>query len=193
MNVQEIDNSMHGVHHGLYVGQFDRVDELNMRMSDRHFPTRELQPNFGLRPVPTKYSLFPVIEQRAPREVPIVDYPKHNLADNFNPATRPGPPTTYLANIDTESILRNQCVSLQRGAEQGVYVPSSESSLYHTVAVGRQETQSHPGLFERSAHVTAQCIVDKYGVGANQLYNHTRTQLRSIDDESNRASTSMNK
>jgi hypothetical protein len=189
MNIQDIQTPLYGVHQGLIAGQFDRIDELNDRIADRHFPTRELQPNFGPRPVPTKYSLFPIIERRAPSQVPIKEMPKHNTLDNFNPATRMGPPSTYLANIDTETILRNQCVALQKGAEQGVYVPSSQSSLYHTVAVGRQETQTHPGLFEQRQYNTVPSIIGDYGVGSAHLYNHTRTQLRNLIDQIDKNTT----
>jgi hypothetical protein len=182
MNIQDTETPLHGVHRGLYAGQFDRVDELNSRVSDRHFPDRGLQPNFSPRPVPTKYSLFPVIERRAPVSVPITEMPKHKLADNFSPATRLGPVSTYLANIDTETILRNQTTALQHGAEQGVYVPSSQSSLYNVSVAGRVETQTHPGLFEERQYATMPSALDQYGVGVNHLYNHTRTQLRNIVD-----------
>lgn len=180
MNIQDTETPLHGVHRGLYAGQFDRVDELNSRVSDRHFPDRDIQPNFGPRPVPTKYALFPVIERRAPVNVPIAEIPKHNLSDNFSPATRLGPVSTYLANIDTETILRNQTTVLQHGAEQSVYVPSSQSSLYNVYPAGRIETQTHPGLFEPRQYETTPSSLGQYGVGTNQLYNHTRTQLRNI-------------
>ena len=182
MNIQDTETPLHGVHRGLYAGQFDRVDELNSRVTERHFPDRGLQPNFDPRPVPTKYSLFPVIERRAPVSVPIAEMPKHNLSNNFAPSTRLGPVSTYLANIDTETILRNQTTALQHGAEQGVYVPSSQSSLYNVSAVGRSEMQTHPGLFEQRQYETMPTTLDQYGVGVNYLYNHTRTQLRNIVD-----------
>lgn len=182
MNIQDTETPLHGVHRGLYAGQFDRVDELNSRVTERHFPDRGLQPNFDPRPVPTKYSLFPVIERRAPASVPIAEMPKHNLSNNFSPSTRLGPVSTYLANIDTETILRNQTTALQHGAEQGVYVPSSQSSLYNVSAVGRSEMQTHPGLFEQRQYETMPTALDQYGVGVNYLYNHTRTQLRNIVD-----------
>jgi len=182
MNIQDTETPLHGVHRGLYAGQFDRVDELNSRVSERHFPDRGLQPNFSMRPVPTKYSLFPVIERRAPVSVPITEMSKHNLSNNFSPANRLGPVSTYLANIDTETILRNQTTALQHGAEQSIYVPSSQSSLYNVSVAGRTETQTHPGLFEERQYATMPSALDQYGVGVNHLYNHTRTQLRNIVD-----------
>jgi hypothetical protein len=183
MNIHESDSPLFGVHHGLIAGQFDRVDELNTRITDRHFPTRELQPNFAPRAVPTKYSLFPVIERRTPANVPIREMPKHALSNNFSPATRVGPVSTYLANIDTETILRNQTTALQHGAHQSLYVPSSGSSLYHTEAVGRNETQTHPMLFERPQYQTSPSATEQYGVGNDRLYNHTRNQLRNLVNE----------
>ena len=174
---------LYGVHNGLIAGQFDRVDELNGRIASRYFPERELQPNFDPRPVPTKYALFPVIERRAPVSEPIRETPKHSVSGNFNPANRRGPVQTYLANIDTETVLRNQTTALQSGAEQSYYVPSSNSDLYHTSAVGRVETQTHPGLFERPTYNTTPYTLDQHRVGTDQFHNNTRVQLRGIADK----------
>jgi hypothetical protein len=183
MNLHEVDQSLFGVHTGLIAGQFDRTDELNSRTAARQFPDQELQPNFGPRPVPTKYSLFPVIERRTPATVPIRDIGRHSVQDNFNPATRNGPVSTYLANVNTETILRNQTVALQHGADQGVYVPSSDSELYLVRAVGRREEQTHPILFERQQYQTTQSMTETWGIGRDQFNNHTRTQLRNIGED----------
>lgn len=179
MNTNETENELFGVHKGLISGQFDRVDELNDRMSSRSFPERELQPNFSPRPVPTKYSLFPVIERRTPATEPIREMSRHSVANNFNPATRNGPVSTYLANVDTETILRNQTVAIQHGADQGVYVPTSNSDLYNTQAFGRFEDQTHPLLFERQQYTTTPTMTN--GIGQDRMHNHTRTQLRNMD------------
>jgi len=183
MNLQEADRPLFGVVEGCLSGQFDRVDELNERASSRYFPAQELQPNFDPRPVPTKYAFFPIIERRAPVKEPIREIPKHSVERNFNPATRRGPVSTYLANIDTETILRNQTVGLQHGADQGVFVPSSTSDLYHNTAVGRPELQTHPLLSETHAYSTRNPITDAWGIGSQQFHNHTRTQLRNLIDE----------
>lgn len=176
MNTHETEQKLFGVHEGLITGQFDRVDELNDRVSSRHFPDRELQANFSPRPVPTKYSLFPVIERRTPVSEPIREMSRHSVGNNFSPATHNGPVSTYLANVDTETILRNQTVALQRGAEQGRYVPASTSDLYNVQAVGRAEQQTHPLLFDRQQYSTTPGMME--GIGQDRMYNHTRTQLR---------------
>jgi hypothetical protein len=165
---------------GLLQGQHARLDELDARLAERHFPDRPLQPNFDFRPVPTKYSYMPIIDRRAKPQEPIARYETYNPATNFSPATRNGPAGAYLANIDLETVLQNRHVTLQHGADQGVYVPHSSSDLYGFSAVGRQEDMGERAM-----------IFDKYGlatkgseianrVGKDTFHNNTRTQLRGL-------------
>jgi hypothetical protein len=177
---QEID----GLHRGLYRGQHERVDEINNRVHQRHFSDQPLEPMFDPRPVPTKYALFPMIERRAQPEIPINRVATHVVESNFNPSTRKYPFSSYLANLDTETMLRNQTVALQRGSEMGVYVPSSSSDLYRGFApngsMGTGEN-THPELFVRqqySTHMPA--VVTDTHLGKSQLFNHTRVQLRGM-------------
>jgi len=165
---------------GLWQGQHERLNELDARLAERHFPDRPLQPNFNFRPVPTKYAYMPIIDRRARPQEPIAHYPQHDIATNFSPATSNGPVGTYLANIDLETVLQNRHVALQHGADQGVYVPHSSSDLYGFSAVGRQEDMGERAM-----------IFDKYGlatkgsevasmVGKDRFHNNTRTQLRGL-------------
>lgn len=169
-----------GAIHGLWEGQHSRLDELDTRLGERHFPDRPLQPNFNFRPVATKYAYLPMIDRRTKPQVPIKWEEQYNTATNFSPATSNGPVATYLANIDLETVLQNRHVALQHGADQGKYVPSSSSDLYGFSAVGRQEDMG-----ERSI------IFDKYGletkgsevanqIGHDTFHNNTRTQLRGL-------------
>lgn len=165
----------------LYYGQFERVDELNDRIASRQFPDSPLQPNFDPRPVPTKYSLFPVINRRTPMKEPVIPYLDYNLNINFNPGSQRAPPSGYMNNIDIENKLRNQYFAIQHGAEQSVYVPSSKSDLYNTrVPQGsQQDPQPHPGLFLMQEFDPApNPNIAESGIGKDVLYNHTRTQLR---------------
>lgn len=191
---------------GLWQGQHERLNELDARLAERHFPDRPLQPNFNFRPVPTKYAYMPIIDRRARPQEPIAHYPQHDIATNLrrtpdakreefeyspetpykgvlggiSPATSNGPVGTYLANIDLETVLQNRHVALQHGADQGVYVPHSSSDLYGFSAVGRQEDMGERAM-----------IFDKYGlatkgsevasmVGNDRFHNNTRTQLRGL-------------
>lgn len=180
----EISNSfqpIHGVQRGLVAGQHARIDEINTRVAVRQFPDRPLAPNFNPRPVPTKYALFPIQDRRALPSEPIYAMPTHCIATNFSPATRNGPAETYLANVDTETILRNQTVSLQKGAPQGAFIPSSSSDLYRTAVYGREEEQTHPSLFSReNYHTQPSQVIAESNIGKDIFFNHTRTQLRNM-------------
>jgi hypothetical protein len=181
MNIAQSFQPIYGVQQGLTSGQFARTEELNARVASRQFSDRPLAPNFDPRPVPTKYALFPMMDRRTSPTEPIVRMPAHSVADNFSPATQNGPVGTYLANVNTETILRNQTVALQKGAEQGVYVPSSKSDLYRTMVYGRTETQTHPDLFSRAQYTTQTSeVIDHSRIGHDRFFNHTRTQLRNI-------------
>ena len=175
------NEKIHGIPEYLYYGQNERVDELNDRIQTRHFPDSPLEPSFDPRPVPTKYALFPIINRRKPMQEPVIPYLDYNGSVNFNPGSSRAPPTGYLNNIDLETNLRNQNFALQHGAEQQIYVPSSNSDLYKvSVPVSSNPVeQTHPLLFERQLFDTAvhpNLIGAK--IGRDQFFNHTRTQLR---------------
>jgi len=174
-------NSILGLPQYLYYGQNERVDELNDRMQSRHFSDSPLQPNFDPRPVPTKYAFFPVINRRTPLKEPVVPYLDYNLSANFNPGTQKAPPSGYLNNVDIENQLRNQHFALQHGSYQGVYVPSSNSDMYKVpVPLGsQQDTQPYPDLFAQPQFNTV-VSPDLTNIGQDQLFNHTRTQLRGM-------------
>jgi hypothetical protein len=180
MNINDFSAGIRGSHQGLIVGQDERVDELNERLQGRHFPDRALQPNFAPRSTSTKYARFPIIERRSVPVIPIQSGAPFDIKTNFNPATNRGPVGAYLANIDTETVLRGHYTALQHGNDQGVYVPSSTSNMYTGMqAVGRQETQTHPGLFSRHEFSTTVSPVVSQ-IGQDLFSNNTRVQLRGI-------------
>jgi hypothetical protein len=180
---QQID----GLHRGLYTGQHERLDEINERVQQRHFSDQPLQANFDPRPIPTKYSMFPIINRRAPSEIQIQPVQPHVVENNFNPATRKYPYQTYLANLDTETMLRNQSVALQRNMDTGTYIPASSSELYlPSVPQGSVGTgqHNHPDLFvkrEYTTHIPE--VVSNTPIGKSQFFNHTRFQLRGLGSD----------
>ena len=161
-----------GVHREIIVGQHERVDEINSRISSRHFPDISLEPNFSPRPLSTKYNL-PFAQAVA---VPILPGIEHQVSQNFNPASRNGPFKTYARNIDTETILRNQSMALQRSS-QSVYVPSSNSDLYRVEIVSRPVAQPYSGLFQQSTFGDRERPY-LATIGQDRFFNSTRTQLR---------------
>jgi hypothetical protein len=175
MNLQESEKIM-GIPEGIYYGQFDRVNELNTRLGSRQFPDIALQPNFDPRPLSTKYTFNPSYSKPTVRIQRNVD---HVVELNFNPGSSRAPPQGFLNNIDKETILRNQVFALQHGADQAIYVPSSNSDLYKTTIVSTPgEPQPFPNLFSKSQFSATENPVEGTTIGKNVFFNHTRTQLR---------------
>jgi hypothetical protein len=178
LNAISNNKKMHGVVEGVSYQQNERVDELNTRISSRYFSDVPLEPNYNPRPVPTKYSIFPIVDRKKPILEQQLKYVNHEITTNFNPATRNGPPKSYFNNVDTETILRNQAFSLQN-AEQSVYIPSTKSDLYNVTVVSSPATQPYPLLFsnpdlDKSVHPNLAASQ----IGKNKFFNHTRNQLR---------------
>lgn len=167
---------MQGVVNGVYYGQQERTDELNHRITERQFPDSPLEPNFAPRSVPTKYSLFPIINRQTPVKEPSLSYPEYNSSVIFNPgagAHRSG------FSVETETVLRNQTFALQHGAIQGAYIPASTSDLYKVSIVSRPSQQPNPLLFERLQFDSQpHPNVANTLIGRESFFNHTRTQLR---------------
>ena len=72
---------MYGVADGLYECNHQRTDELNERISLRNIPSSSLQPQFGIRPVSTKYAIMPIVDRRS---VPKVEISRAPLYKHIN-------------------------------------------------------------------------------------------------------------
>jgi hypothetical protein len=181
MDIDFVHQNINGLHRELHVGQHQRVDDLNSRISSRQFSDKPLRPNFDPRPVPTKYSLFPIIERRAPRTIAIDPVNIHKVENNFNPSTRKYPFSSFQNNIDQEIYLRNQGVVMSKD-DGAHYVPSSKSELYgvrlpETVGTG---VHQHPLLFQKHQFHSPLPDITTGKIGQSSLFNHTRTQLRDL-------------
>lgn len=179
----EINNNKQiiGFNNYLLEGQHARVDELNNRIGDRHFPDTPLEPNFTPRSVSTKYALFPIINRRKQESEYPLNYPTHNVS-NFYPGTQNGPSSGYYSNINDENNLRNQHVLIEKGTPKNIFIPDSNSDLYKNYIVSKPSIQPHPDLFLHPTYNTSQehNIVNSK-IGKDLIYNHTRTQLRNSD------------
>lgn len=175
------DSKIYGLQQGIMYGQNERVDEINTRLQSRYYPDTPLEPNFNPRPVSTKYTLFPALNNPRVSNEPSNQMGAHSVYTNFNPGTRNAPHLGYSENINVETILRNQTRAIQHGADQGVYVPSSNSDLYR-VQVASSSTQGEqifPDLFTAKQYNTyIPQSLEQNGIGVNKMFNHTRTQLR---------------
>ena len=173
------DNKINGIPVGVSYGQHERVDELNARLKSRQFADSPLEPNFDPRPIPTKYSHFPIINRRTPLHEPVIPYIQYNTNVNFNPGNSKAPVSGY--SIDTETVLRNQTFGLQRNADQNAYVPMSSSELYNVKVISGQGEQTHPLLFDRQTfNSSVHPNNANRNIGADRFFNHTRTQLRNM-------------
>jgi len=172
-------NKMFGVADGLYYGQQQRINELNERLQSRNMPDSPLTPNFDFRSTPTRYTDFSTIDAQKTNKEPILPYPTYNTNVNFNPGNTSGPVTGYTSNIGVETMLRNQHFALQHGADQGLYVPSTNSTLYNTMVISRPSNQPYPMLFKKEIFSQVpHPNVQNRTIGNDQFFNHTRTQLR---------------
>lgn len=161
-------------------GQEDRVEELNKRMGSRNNIEKPLEPNFNLRPTSTKYDHFPAIDKQ-PTPCTKKGYAPYKVSDQFFNGNSKAPTSGYFSNIDLESNLRNQHFALQKGANQSVYVPTSESDMYKIKIPYAPSEQPHPKLFTRpqfskELHENVQ----NGQIGNEKFFNHTRTQLRDL-------------
>ena len=180
MYSQSTSGLIEGVHRNLVVGQFERLDEINNRISSRHFSDYPLEPNFSPRPVSTKYNLMPIMAKNSNPEPKVRIQPQleHIVGMNFNPATRNGPYKTYARNVDTETILRNQTMAFQKSS-QSIYVPSSDSDLYKVTVESKPVDQPYKHLFDAPSFVQGvhPNLAGK-NIGKDRFFNSTRTQLR---------------
>ena len=181
MDLNDENNTIPHLPNYLSYGQNERVDELNARILERDVPDKTLAPNFSPRPVTTKYALFPMLDSRMPSTTPIEHNYNYSITTNFTPPLmKKGPVSGFINHVQTESDLRNQGAALQKGADQGVYVPSSDSDLYKVYVPSKPSVQPHPELFRReqfdqSVHPNVSTAPH---VGMDRFHNNTRTQLR---------------
>ena len=172
-------SEMYGVVNGFYRCGLDRSSELNDRISARNVPSQNLQAQFDIRPVSTKYELMPIFDRRPHASTPINVEPTYNIGATFNPGSAMAPWSGFANNVNTESTLRNQFFAIQK-ADQGKYIPSTKSDLYNMyVDSGLNKLeQPYPELFITPdlAHFNP----NPHGIGKNFFDNCTRQQIRNV-------------
>ena len=157
-----------------------RQQTVYLRSYMRNIPSQPMQPYLDARPVMTKYSIMPIVDQRKVLETPLVQQSSYNPSSIFNPGNDKGPWSGYASNINDESDLRNQIFALQN-CGQAEYIPSSKSSLYQVNWVNNNNiNQPFPGLFQEQKFnpVNPNPSPDKIGYG---LFNNaTRQQNKDL-------------
>jgi hypothetical protein len=148
--------------HAHYIGQQDRVDELNERIANRLEPNNA-QPNFDPRPTSTKYSLFPMIDRR--------------ILDNSRPAVK-----SMTRDVDTENVVRGHTQRLDAKDSGDKYTPALGSDMYTGyVASDTTIPRERALLFQQFNQSLDQSIhpnLMSSQIGTDRFHNHTRAQLR---------------
>jgi hypothetical protein len=142
-------------------------NELNNRLYSRISPSQTLPPLFEVRPVSTKYTFFQTIEERAPVNTPMLKYNYITPENTFIPGSR-APIDYFMDNVDIESKLRNQFMSLQKSS-QSVYVPELNSSLYENPQVYKKQEY---------ANTTCKTTTINKNLAPDTFYNFTRNNFR---------------
>jgi hypothetical protein len=123
MLLNEDKGFLYGVHQEPIIRQYDRCDEINERMRNRHFSgtTGLTTPVFSSldRPMSMKYTHWSI--------------PSNHT--NYSSQAAKQVISMMPNRVNTESELRNQYEALQK-ADQAVYVPSSTSNLYFKTSTG---------------------------------------------------------
>ena len=168
---------MFGVVNKLYLCNQERSRELNDRITIRNEPSAPLQPQYSMRPVLSKYSIMPILDQRATPTVAMDKYPQFSPETTFNPGTAQAPWSGFSSNINTESILRNQVFALQ-SCEQAEYVPSSKSDLFNVRVPENYVQQPYPDLFNRQLFCPHN--PNEHNIANKFFNNSTRTDIKNL-------------
>jgi len=156
-----------------------RTEELNQRLSYRNIPSGQLQPQFDIRPLSTKYAMMPIVDRRENHTEPIQPASIYDIGTTFNPGTAQAPWSGFASNINNESILRNQFFALQKGAGQSAYIPSLNSELYNKAIFSSMNGQQpFPDLFTKPTF--EEFNPSPKNLGVNFFENSTRQQIKEI-------------
>jgi hypothetical protein len=170
---------MHGVIKGVYYCQDNRVQDLNVRISNRNIPSKTLQMTFDPRQVQTRYVRFPMIDCYMPSKEPIKYQSPYNQHLQFNPGTS-APYSGYATNIDQDSRLQNIFMPNQKWTAQTEFIPSSHSDLYNTpkITTSNPVKMTNQGLFKTEQF--SPFNPNPCNLGSNVFYNFTRQQVKNL-------------
>jgi hypothetical protein len=181
------NSGTYGVINGVRLKDDNRRSSLNGRIFSRHHSNKPLEARFSMRPVCTKRTLMPILDERKPHTVSINTTEIHDTTTNFYPGSRTAPWSGMMDNIDTESEIRNQNSVLSRGDCKTTYVPPSNSDLYiHNIPVREPALLNHNphSLLEHTNNGTFYMSnPNTLHVGNDTFYNHTRQQRVGVNGD----------
>jgi hypothetical protein len=112
----------------------DRVEELNHRLRDRNIGDTPAF-YFSPRPVPTKYTTMPILDEKLPATIPL----KNELVFDVTKQFLPGSSAPWSGRIDQIDVESNLLQPVN-------YIPSSQSDLYK-YKIHSKGPVGHPLLF----------------------------------------------
>ena len=115
----------------------ERIEQLNQRITERNSTTTIPAFYFSPRPVPTKYTTFPILDQIQNFTTKTPYTKSYDVEKDYLPGNS-APWSGFVENIDIETRLRLE----------HEYIPSSKSTLYVKPNIPCLNTvQPYPGLF----------------------------------------------
>ena len=172
-----INNNLYNVS----LHNFEKNDTINNAIAYRNIPSTNLTMNFPFRPVNTKYTLMPTVNNiNQCTKSPINNYGVFDMSNTFYPGTRKPHFSGFATNVDTESSMRNQIYALQK-ADQAVYVPNSNSDLYEN----NINFITHNNNIDNNLLFSEERFNDfnpnlAPTIGNELFYNSTRVQLKNL-------------
>ena len=141
----------------------ERVEQLNKRITDRNSTSTTPSFYFSPRPVPTKYTTMPIVDNICPSKVGIAYQKPYNTKEDYLPANS-APWSGFSDNIDVETKLRYE----------KDFIPSSKSSMYNKPIIPSTHTmQPYPELFANAVSLSKPMSVkDKH-----LFYNSTSEKI----------------
>ena len=177
MSDNTAQDKMYGVVDGVYYCNQNRTELLNQRIYSRNVPSTELQAQFGMRPVSSKYAMMPIYDRRPTPKEPIIRQPNFNIEQTFNPGNAMAPWSGFAEHVNDESRLRRQFFALQNCDQPG-YVPSSQSDMYVCQVKEKNEPQPFPDLFTEQRFEAFN--PNECNLGRKFFDNNTRVQLKNL-------------
>jgi len=159
---------------------YDKNNAINTELFNRNFPSGNLTMNFPFRPVNTKYTLMPTVNNVIKSIEPIANYNMYDSSNTFFPGTRKPHFCGFASNVDKESTLRNQFFALQK-ADQSRYIPDSTSDLYemNIEQLPQKVNLDATLLFDETKFNDFNPNLSN-SIGHELFYNSTRVQLKDL-------------
>ena len=177
-----INNNLYNVS----LHNFEKNYTINNAIADRNIPSTNLTMNFSFRPVNTKYTLMPTVNQSMNQcmnqniNSHVNNYGVFDMSNTFYPGTRKPHFSGFATNVDKESSMRNQFYALQK-ADQAVYVPNSKSDLYENNInfITHNNNIDNNLLFNEERFNDFNPNLSPI-IGNELFYNSTRVQLKNL-------------